>query len=225
MKKIFDQKIINQYIVSTDIINFFNDDVTKVLELFYFQKDEFLIYEGRCSDYIYFLADGKLRVYSSIGNGKIMAHGSFPFFRVLGETSCLWGDAAMATVQCEKDSYCFGISLTFYRNLLLNDVKFLRYICNILRTQMTSLCEDSHTSYFPLENRLSSFILQYSEDGVLNYNLVTCADLLSVSYRHLIRVMGSFCRLGYIHKIGRGKYRIVDQASLIHLASLTMQST
>ena len=219
MKKILDQNIIGHYLHETNIAQLFSHDIDDFLELFYFKKNEFVLHEGVSSDYLYFLADGEVKIYSSIGNGKHLDHGHYPLFRVIGEAATLWGDPASASVQCETAGYFFGIALTRHRATLLNDVSFLRYICEVLRSQMNAQRHSSHALFFPLESRLASLILQNSEDGVLHYNLVTCADLLSTSYRHLLRVVGRLCEDGLLAKEGKGRYHVVNRPGLEQLAA------
>jgi hypothetical protein len=219
MRKILDERVVGRYLRDTGIDRLFSHNVDGLLELFYFRKNEFVLYEGISSDYLYFLADGEVKIYSSIGNGKYLNHGHYPLFRVIGEGATLWGDPAGASVQCEAPSYFFGISLPRHRGTLLNDICFLRYICEVLRTQINAQRHSSHALFFPLEGRLASLILQNSEGGILRYNLVSCADLLSASYRHLLRVIGGMCQKGLMVKAEKGRYQVVDHAGLEQLAA------
>ncbi len=219
MKRIYDTEVIRQYIDSSSVTDLFSGDITGMLELVFFQKGEYLFREGIYFDHIFFLIDGEVKVYSSIGNGYSQAYGYFPSFRILGEISCLFGDPATATAQCAQPCHCFAIPMK-YRGVLLKDVRFLQYVCNILRNQFLAVKEQSHTRFYPLESRLASLILQHSKDGILQYKLVTCSELLSTSYRHLQRVISSFCQQGLLEKNG-SHYHIADQKKLEELASKT----
>jgi cAMP-binding proteins - catabolite gene activator and regulatory subunit of cAMP-dependent protein kinases len=221
MKKVNNKEKLLSLRNKSNIDNVLGQDADTLLELFYFQKDEFVLYEGLCSDYLYFLAEGQVRIYSSVGNGKNLDHGMYPGNRIIGEAACLWGDEASASVQCMENCYLFGIFLETNRDALLNNVIFLRYICDILREQMRIQKQSSHTMFFPLERRLASLLLQNSENGILQYNLTVCADMLSTSYRHILRVLDSFCRQGLVKKLGRGQYAIQHEKCLEDIAAHT----
>jgi CRP-like cAMP-binding protein len=221
MKKILDKSLIDHYLKEVGIARLFSHDIDDLLEFFYFKKNEFVLHEGIPSDYLYFLADGEVRIYSSIGNGKRLDLGHYSLFRVIGEAATLWGNPPSASVQCNTASYFFGISLLRRRSVLLNDVNFLRYICEVLCTQINMQNQNRQALFFPLENRLASLVLQNTESGVLRYNLVTCADLLSTSYRHLLRVIGGMCEKGLLIRGKKGSYQVTDRAGLEQLAAHT----
>ena len=44
----------------------------------------------------------------------------------------------------------------------------------------------------PVETRLAKFILLHEEKGVFTHQLTTCAAVLNVSYRHLLRTITNF---------------------------------
>lgn len=219
VKKIFDRERFTELWKKNHVSDVLGPDSQDFLELFFFRKDEYVLYEGLHSDHLYFLAQGQVRIYSSIGNGKSFDHGYFPFFRVIGEASCLWGEPASASVQCTEDSYLFALSLKKNRDYCMNNVAFLRYICNILRAQMWEQKQGRNTLFFPLEQRLASLLLQNNSNGMLERKITECADMLCSSYRHVLRLLDSFCRRGLVNKCGHGKYRIADEQQLEQIAS------
>lgn len=219
MKKILDPAIKNQLVETTGVKNYFSNDILPILEVFYFHSHEFILHEKELSDYLFFLAEGEVKIHTSAGDGKILAYGYYTDFRVLGEISCLWGEAAAASVQAYTKSYCFGIHLPRYRELLFNDVLFLRYICSILRKQLVMFeTKTSKSQLYLTEQRFASLVLQNSKDDILQYSLVACADLLAVSYRHILRVVKTFCQQGLLEKQEHRRYRIVDRKRLEALA-------
>lgn len=219
MKRISDKKTIDRYVRESGIEQLFSGPIDGLLELFFFRKDEFVLYENEPSDYLYFLLDGEVKIYSSIGNGKYLDHGHYPRFRVIGEAAILWGNPASASVQCASNSHFFGVSLARHRAQLLDENRFLRYICEILCAQMTMQRQSSHALFFPLENRMADLVLRNAPDGLLQYSLVACADLLSASYRHLLRVVKKMCEEGLLERAGGARYRVADRAGLERLAT------
>ena len=55
MINVKNQELLDKYVNNTGISKLFSQDITNLLELFSLNKGDFLINEGECSDYLYFL--------------------------------------------------------------------------------------------------------------------------------------------------------------------------
>lgn len=218
MINVKNQELLDKYVNNTGISKLFSQDITNLLELFSLNKGDFLINEGECSDYLYFLVSGKLKVFSHSTSGKIMSLTLFNSFEIVGETCSLWNKPPTASVQASSKAYCIGISMK-YRDLLLNDVIFLRYICQNLGERLSYMNNTTCINlYESLESRLASFILKTEKDGIFSYNLTECAELLCTSYRHLLRIINLFCSTNKLIKNGKC-YKIIDRSYLEKVSS------
>lgn len=218
MINVKNQELLDTYVNNTGISELFSQDITNLLELFSLNKGDFLINEGECSDYLYFLVSGKLKVFSHSTSGKIMSITLFNSFEIVGETCSLWNKPPTASVQATSKAYCIGISMK-YRDLLLNDVIFLRYICQNLGERLSYMNNTTCINlYESLESRLASFILKTEKDGIFSYNLTECAELLCTSYRHLLRIINLFCSTNKLVKNGKF-YKIIDRSYLEKVSS------
>lgn len=218
MINVKNQELLDTYVNNTGISELFSQDITNLLELFSLNKGDFLINEGECSDYLYFLVSGKLKVFSHSTSGKIMSLTLFNSFEIVGETCSLWNKPPTASVQATSKAYCIGISMK-YRDLLLNDVIFLRYICQNLGERLSYMNNTTCINlYESLESRLASFILKTEKDGIFSYNLTECAELLCTSYRHLLRIINLFCSTNKLVKNGKF-YKIIDRSYLEKVSS------
>lgn len=218
MINIKNKELLDKYVNNTGISKLFSQDITNLLELFSLNKGDFLINEGECSDYLYFLVSGKLKVFSHSTSGKIMSLTLFNSFEIVGETCSLWNKPPTASVQASSKAYCIGISMK-YRDLLLNDVIFLRYICQNLGERLSYMNNTTCINlYESLESRLASFILKTEKDGIFSYNLTECAELLCTSYRHLLRIINLFCSTNKLIKNGKC-YKIIDRSYLEKISS------
>lgn len=223
MINVKNQELLDTYVNNTGISELFSQDITNLLELFSLNKGDFLINEGECSDYLYFLVSGKLKVFSHSTSGKIMSITLFNSFEIVGETCSLWNKPPTASVQATSKAYCIGISMK-YRDLLLNDVIFLRYICQNLGERLSYMNNTTCINlYESLESRLASFILKTEKDGIFSYNLTECAELLCTSYRHLLRIINLFCSTNKLIKNGKS-YRIIDRDYLEKISSNSFTS-
>ena len=72
-----------------------------------------------------------------------------------------------------------------------------------------------------LESRMARFILSNSPDNLFSFQLTNCADILNVSYRHLLRMLKTFCQMGVLEKVKNG-YRVTSRDSLEKLADGTL---
>lgn len=221
MKKIENTVLFNKYLIESNILSIFSNDITDKLNLFSFKKGDILINEGECSDYLFFLVSGKTKIFSHSSSGKILFVSQFNSFQVFGETCSLWNKPPTASVKALTNCYCFGISLNLYRDTLLNDVKFLRYICMHLGERLSEMTSNTCITIFEsLESRLASFILKNSNDNIFCYNLTECSELLCTSYRHLLRVLNTFCNNGKLNKNGK-VYEILDKSYFEEISSMS----
>jgi len=218
MINVKNQELLDKYVNNTGISKLFSQDISNLLELFSLNKGDFLINEGECSDYLYFLVSGKLKVFSHSTSGKIMSLTLFNSFEIVGETCSLWNKPPTASVQASSKAYCIGISMK-YRDLILNDVIFLRYICQNLGERLSYMNNTTCINlYESLESRLASFILKTEKNGIFSYNLTECAELLCTSYRHLLRIINLFCSTNKLIKNGKC-YKIIDRSYLEKVSS------
>ena len=67
----------------------------------------------------------------------------------------------------------------------------MQNICQLLSSRLNSGINLANSLTEPVETRLAKFILLH-EKGVFTHQLTTCAAVLNVSYRHLLRTITNF---------------------------------
>ncbi len=217
MKRVCNEKILSSYVSHPKISNMFSKNLLTLFELFYFEKGDFIIRQGFCSDYLYFIVSGKARVYTYTPSGNITLLSFSTKFQPLGESASLWGKEAVANVEAITDGYCVGISLIQYRNILLQDPIFLRNTCEFLANKLNQ----SNTVFADvflgsIENRLAFYILHSCKNNVFSSNISECAEIMRTSYRHLLRILNLFCQNGILKKDGKN-YIILEVYFLVAL--------
>lgn len=219
MIEINNPQLIARYMKTHDFNSIFDHDVSAITRLFFFPKGSYIISEGVIPDFIFFMVEGECRYLSLASSGSLVTYGGSKGFRVLGEVASLWDSRPTSSVQAVKDSYCLGISLPEHRDMLLNDNCFLRFIARLLAASITRLDNTitAHTSS-TVQNRIASFIIQNSVDGVFNSSLVTISEAVGASYRHVLRLMHSLCAQKILRKNKR-QFTIINQKALSDLAS------
>lgn len=164
MVRINDEERLKEYIRQYDIKSIFSADMTMHMELLFFKKNEYMAKEGEEISYLLFLAEGKAKVFTSLSNGKSLLLCFYQGFKVLGDLEAVDSVKAVTNVQAIADTYCVGIPYRAVRRYLLEDAKFLRYICTSLGGKLNRCSKNSSINLlYPLENRLASYIYTAGE--------------------------------------------------------------
>ncbi|SFC91035.1 transcriptional regulator YeiL [Clostridium uliginosum] len=227
MVKINDFKLIDYYIEKYKINQLFTKDMREFMELFLFKKNEHICRDGEDINYIFFFLEGKVKVYITLSNGKSLLNCFYQEFKMIGDIEIINLNRASTNVQAIEDTYCIGISLENARQHLINDAKFLRFLCNSLGEKLDRFAKNTSINLlYPLENRLASYILATGEridkSGerviIFNEKLTEISELLGTSYRHLLRTLNNLCLKGFIKK-ENNYFEVIDEVNLRKLAA------
>lgn len=223
MKRIYDEKPKEKYISRYKINEIFSCNMNKYMQLILFNKNEFIYRENEKLDYIYFFVQGKLKVYRTLENGKILLLSFYYPLMVLGDLELVNYERADANIQVVEDSYCIGMAFEDVREVLLKDPLFLRYVCDSLGRKLKQTSKNSSINIlYPLENRLASYIADMvieDEDHIKFYgNLTETAELLGASYRHLLRTLKTLCNKNILEK-KKDYYEVINVEKLKEIAS------
>lgn len=227
MKKINDSKLVNQYVEKYNINEIFSKDIKPYTELFLFSKGDHICREGERLSHLFFLVEGKAKVYSSLSNGKTILICFYNSGKLIGDVEFMKFEPANSNFQVTEDSYCIAISLQRVREYLLDDIKFMRFMCESLKEKLIRLSKNSSINLlYPLENRLASYILATGTSTeinrvmviIFNENLTEIANLLGTSYRHLLRTLKMLCNNGILKKKNT-YFEVIDLNMLKKLAA------
>lgn len=223
MKQINDQQLIDAYFSEVKLQECFSNNVRPIVKLYSFSKGENIIERGKIPENLYFLVNGQVWYITFTEKGDPVSLGGTENFSVFGEAASLWKMEPSNNVTARTDCLCLGICLSKYRDLLLNDNTFLRFICRTLASRLVRQ-NDTAISYISTNDsqKLAAFILQNAKDNALTLSLKDCAEALGISYRHLIRLMNSLVERGCMRK-EKKKYYIQDYRMLYHLSSETFE--
>lgn len=217
MKKISDPLIHRKYIVNHKLQDYMDKDLFSISELCTFEKGDHLIHAGVVSDYIYFLVEGKLMVYSYTSDSKNVCINYFQESTLIGEAASLWEMIPNTSVKAMTSCVCVSVNLVKHRQTLQNDICFLKNVCQIVSYRLNSETHLANSLTEPMDVRLAKFILFHSTENIFTFQLTTCAAILNVSYRHLLRTLMSFCELNILKK-SKNCYFILKKDALEHIA-------
>jgi CRP-like cAMP-binding protein len=228
MEKVSNSKELDQYIQKYNMNEIFSKDMKPFMDLLNYKKNEHMMKDSEEINYLLFLVEGKAKVYVTLSNGKSLLLCFYQGFMMLGDLEILNSNHAISNVQVIEETYCIGISFENVRKYLLEDAKFLRYICSSLGRKLIQCSNNSSINLlYSLENRLAGYILttgeiihdQGREAIMFDENLTQIAELLGTSYRHLLRTLNFLCKKGILRKEKQGYYQVINIVELRRLSA------
>ncbi|MGV3464465.1 MAG: transcriptional regulator YeiL [Heyndrickxia sp.] len=208
------------YMDKYSIAHLFSFPVEGFMEVREYQRDEWIIQEGTRPSFLFYVIEGKAKIYVTHQNGKVSLINFINAHDYIGEMELVNEVYYTKGIQALSKTVCFALPIHHCRTQLMEDAKFLRELTKFLSVKATLMATKySQSLAFPLENRLADFILQLADDGIYKEKHVTVCDYLGVSYRHLLHVLTQFCDKGYLQKEGR-YYHIKQYHSLYKLAEM-----
>ena len=211
-----------RYLEEYSIVHLFSFPIEEFLEVHEYKRDEWIIQEGMRPDFLFYVIEGKAKIYVTHQNGKVSLINFIKEEDFFGEMELLNPIYYTKGVQASTKTICFAIPYHRCRAKMIEDAAFLRELAKFLSVKSTHMAAKYTQSLsFPLENRLAEFILQTADGEVYKEKHVTVCDFLGVTYRHLLYVIAQFCDKGYLRKEGR-HYRILQPNELNELARVLM---
>ncbi|WP_214483387.1 transcriptional regulator YeiL [Bacillus sp. SM2101] len=218
--RIYNDEKRQHYLKESSIEALFSFPLDEFIEVHEYKRDEWIIQEGSVPNFLFYLIEGKAKIYVTHQNGKVSLLNFVSPKEYIGEMELLNEVYYTKGIQASTKTICLALPLHRYRKQLLEDVVFLRELSKLLSLKSTIMAAKySQSLSFPLENRLAEFILNTSDDGIYMEKHVTVCEFLGVSYRHLMHVLAQFCDKGLLMKEGR-RYRIKQHNSLYNLAEM-----
>lgn len=219
MEKIYDQNIIKDYLNTKGYRNYFSEEFDKDVFVIRAGPGETLIDQGDEAVNLYYLIEGKCRVKTVNQEGKSFILNTIIAPALVGEIELITEDVSFSVETIDRCTL-IALPLASCREKLLNDRRFLLRLCELLteKEREHALKLVQYTSY-PLENRLSAFILENALNGKLSLRKTVIAESLGVSYRHLETVMKDFIEKGILRK-DRFIYTIENKEELIKKAEV-----
>ncbi|MBQ6479335.1 MAG: cyclic nucleotide-binding domain-containing protein [Erysipelotrichaceae bacterium] len=214
MEKIYDRNKINEYLNTRAYRNYFSEEFDEEAYLIRSSPNETLIEQGEEATNLYYLMEGRLRVKTINQEGKSFVLNTIIAPSLVGEIELISEDVSFS-VETIGRCVLIALPLVSCRDRLLNDRRFLLRLCELLteKEREHALKLVQYTSY-PLENRLSAFILENALNGRLSLRKTVIAESLGVSYRHLETVMKEFTKKGILRK-DRFVYVILNKEELM----------
>lgn len=222
-------KIINNedyldFILEKYQINKYFTDLSKIrsgIRLIKFSKNTFIYSLEEHRRYVYFLIQGQLNVNAIVSNGKSMLIRYCNEFIFLGDMELMeYSTDHSCNTHTKTECLCIGIDIFSMRNYLLDDNKFLRFLCKSLAEKLSCFAGSQRSKQLnSVMQNLAEYITVTSEcKGYFKENLNDVASILGISYRHLHRTLSTLVEKNILNRSNRG-YEIVDMKALRSLSN------
>lgn len=216
MKEILDNARINKYLTQYGLDDVFPSLLRKHLVLYRFEPDQTLCVQGEIPDYIFFIMQGKVKVFTTSAEGKTLLVNFTSPLDVIGEIECLNELENLNTVSAVTLVEAVGIHKRWLR-MYGEEAPFLQFMLHMVTRKFYNKSVSlSFNLLYPVEVRLASYLLSVTTEGkekVSTANLKDMANLIGTSYRHLNRVILDFCGKNLIER-NRGALVVKDRRGL-----------
>lgn len=206
METINDPKRLSRCIEDLHIRELFGTELPRFL-LLHFSPGDYLSTPFSPSSYLQFVVEGDLLLYDMPDESNtITIQTTYNEVNLLGEMELLDSSFIPFFVEARSDVYTLAIYLDQYREQILNDPVFLRFICRTLSHKLAGAVRASSNT--PLKERVCAS-LRYAEPGQQFGGIAELAASIGVSSRQLLRVLKALCDEGILEHEKKGQYRIL----------------
>lgn len=221
MKKFTDPKIITHYINKYHLDDVLDIEALLIGHIVQYQKGDSILMCGDELEYFCFFLEGKIKILSVLENGKSLLLRFYTELDTLGDIELFYPGPVDCSVEAVSESYLLKIPIDFIRENYMDDPKFLKFLSISLSDKLKSISRNSaYNLYYPLINRLSSYIFEHVGDNnqvVFYSSFQDISEFLGTTYRHLNRTLNELVDMKIINIKGK-KVDILDINALKALA-------
>lgn len=190
-----------------------------------FEEGETVCAQGEPAQTLYVLIKGKLKIYTTSEEGKILILSFKTPLEVIGDIEYIRDTDIMNTVEAVTPASMLAIPYRILRQHGGHS-PFLQFLLRMITEKFfIKSASLSFNLLYPVEVRLASYLLSVSESGTEGegaldakpVNLTDAAHLIGTSYRHVNRVIRQFCRDGLVERCKSGVV-VTDRCKLQEMA-------
>lgn len=207
MIMISENEVLEEYYNHFPLSDYFSFDIRPYTSIVKFDSAESILCEGKYPSFLYYFIDGRAKLFLSHGNGRISLINFINAPCFIGEMELLGAQESANAVTAITPCICYAIHINNCKDKMLNDTKFLRYLCVYLSQKaIGNTYNYSKNQSYPLEVRLANFILLTSCNRMYKEKHTEVSEFLGVTYRHLLYVLADFVKRGFLKKTEQGYY-------------------
>jgi CRP-like cAMP-binding protein len=213
---------IESYVRRYELGRILSPELIRELGLKRYDRGERLISSGDAVDSLYFIVEGRAKVYSQMENGSSLLVRFYSPFDILGDVELFSRERFILNVEALEEVVCLRLDVQTIKRDAAGNNALLQELCGRLGCKLAEFNASAAINLrYPVTNRLASYLLAMEcaqECRTLGTDdLGELADLLGSSYRQLSRVLRRFKDEGILAE-ERGKLRVIDRTRLEKLA-------
>ncbi len=197
MRDIQTEKL-KDYMSQYKLDTIFPESIEKHIKMYAFQSRETLFSTGEELDEMYFLVEGKIKIFTLTPEGKSLINRFKRPLALIGDVEYVQRTSVTNSVESVTDGVMLSIPFSELAKLEKGHPAFIRFL---LETVAHKFYTESYTAsihmLYPVEVRLASYLLSISSvaEGTMFHqemrtsNLRELAEWIGTSYRHLNRVL------------------------------------
>lgn len=183
-----------------------------------FDKGEYLCREGEPLDYIMYVVKGRIKISITTSTGRTLLIRFTENWGIIGSLEMLSNQVVTASNLAVTPVEAIAVPLHANLAYLRQSQPFLLHLATTMSVAFVDASKYSAINILlPLKPRLCSYIVLTQENGLFTEKLTDTAELLGISYRHLLRALQELCKENLLKKQTEG-YRILNLARLSQLA-------
>ncbi len=211
MKRIHDPSALQRWLKQLNIEDWFEDPSQINFQLTAWEKGEYLCVPPAGLTEFIFCVKGAVQIcsFSENGKGVLLSDHEAPYF--LGAMEFLQPHIEQHYTIASQPLLGVTFSIEQNRQLLQNSLRFHQKLCMELSSKLlNSSSSRKEQSLYTLDERLLNHLqLVAKADGSIASSWVETAQLMDVSYRHLMHTLQQFCARGILtHGARRGEYTL-----------------
>lgn len=206
MKRIYEPAQIAALLEKTGAQSHF-DTPGLVFQAFCYEKGEYITSPGRQLDWLFFIAQGTVRIYGIHENGSLLPVDQLKNPALIGDLEYSENGRSFFFAEAATQVTCLALSVSTYRAQLEQDVRFLHTLLNSYAYKLKIFSAINITS-LSIEERVLLYMQTACSQHELN-GIESAVLQLRCSRRQLQRVLCKLCSENRIQKVGKGRYRLV----------------
>lgn len=172
MKKIVQQNLIDEYYNHFPLIDYFNFDIRPYVSIVQFESDEVIMQEGTAPAYLYYLINGRAKLFLSHENGRISLINFLNAPCFIGEMELIGAQNTSNGITAITECTCYAINTSSCKHKILEDIRFLRHICLFLSQKaIGNTYNYSRNQSYPLDVRLANLFYLHHKMGITERNI------------------------------------------------------
>lgn len=212
METIQDPKLLERYMVKSDIRTLFSGPVPRFFLLRY-APGELMTTPFFPSKYLQFVVEGEVFLYEMTDEDSIVTiQTENNDVSILGDVELVDAEFTPFFVEAKTTVYTLAVYLEQYREQLLKDPVFLTHVCRGLANKLDGAV--ACTRHGSLRHRINMLVLQAGVGKQLS-SIGQLSRLLNVSTRQLLRVLKDMCDQGVLEHRDRGVYIVLKKPELM----------